>query len=116
VDSTVKHNAPQYYLSPTCSFSSLQDTAARYFISDTISFTAKKKRRIKVRRFFRKALRSMHVMADALSVMVHVFDVAHLVMIRLRDSGERRKQRGARNQGEQAGNGLDNGVHGSTLA
>ena len=55
-------------------------------------------------------------MANAFSVMVHVFDVAHFVMIRLCDSGERRKQRGAGNQGEQAGNGLENGVHGSTLA
>jgi hypothetical protein len=55
-------------------------------------------------------------MADALSVMMHVFDVAHFVMIRLCNGGERREQRGAGNQGEQAGNGLENGVHGSTLA
>jgi hypothetical protein len=55
-------------------------------------------------------------MADALGVMMDVLDVAHLVVIRLRNSGERREQRGAGNQGEQTGSGLENGVHGSTLA
>jgi hypothetical protein len=58
----------------------------------------------------------MHVMADALRVMMDVLDVAHLMVIRLRNGCERREQRGAGNQGEQAGNGLENGVHGSTLA
>lgn len=55
-------------------------------------------------------------MADALSVMVNVLDVAHLVVIRLGDGGERREKRGAGNQGEQADSGLGNGVHDSALA
>jgi hypothetical protein len=52
-------------------------------------------------------------MADALCVAVVVLDVAHLVMIGRGNGSERRKQRSAGNQGEQAGNRLENGVHGS---
>jgi hypothetical protein len=48
--------------------------------------------------------------------MVNVLDMAHLVVIRGGDGSERREQRSAGNQGEQTGNGLENGVHGSTLA
>ena len=59
---------------------------------------------------------SVHVMANALSVMVNVLDVAHLVVIRCGDSRERREKRGAGNQGEQADSGLENGVHDSALA
>ena len=55
-------------------------------------------------------------MAHALGVMMHMLDVAHLVMVRCGDRSERREQCGAGNQGKQAGNGLENGVHGSTLA
>ena len=56
------------------------------------------------------------MMADALSVMVNVFDVAHLVVIRCGDSSERREERGAGNQGKQADSGLGNGVHDSAFA
>jgi len=59
---------------------------------------------------------SVHVMANALSVMVNVLDVAHLVVIRRGDSSERREKRGAGNQGEQADSGLDNDVHDLALA
>jgi hypothetical protein len=55
-------------------------------------------------------------MADALRVVMDVLNVAHLMVIRLRNSSERREQRGTGNQGKQAGNRLENGVHGSTLA
>ena len=55
-------------------------------------------------------------MAHALGVMMHMLDVAHLVMVRCGDRSERREQRSAGNQGKQTGNGLENGVHGSTLA
>jgi hypothetical protein len=58
----------------------------------------------------------VHVVANALRVMMDVLDVAHLVMIRRGNGGERREQRSAGNQGKQTGNGLENGVHGSTLA
>ncbi|CAG9274191.1 hypothetical protein PUN4_840020 [Paraburkholderia unamae] len=56
------------------------------------------------------------MVAHALLVMMNVLDVAHLVMIRRGNGGERCEHRGAGNEGQQAGSRLDNGVHRSTLA
>ncbi len=55
-------------------------------------------------------------MADTLSVMVNVLDMAHLVVIRCGDGCERREKRGAGNQGEQTGDRLGKGVHDSARA
>lgn len=59
--------------------------------------------------------RSAHVVADTHGMMMVHFGVAHLVMIRGGDGGQRRSQRGAKHQGGQAGERLDNGFHGLTL-
>jgi len=61
------------------------------------------------------ASRSAHVMADTLRMVMNVLDMTHFVMMRCGDGSERREQRGTGNQGKQAGNRLENGVHGSTL-
>lgn len=55
-------------------------------------------------------------MADPLSMMVNMLDVANLMMIRRSNGRERREKRGTGNQGDQAGNRLGNGVHDSALA
>jgi hypothetical protein len=54
-------------------------------------------------------------MADAHRVMIVMLDVADFVMVRRSNGGQRRSQSGAKHQGGQTGERLDNGFHGQTL-
>jgi hypothetical protein len=57
----------------------------------------------------------MRAMANAHSVMIVMLDMAHLMMIRRGDGGQRRSQCSAQHQSGQTGKRLDNGFHGQTL-
>lgn len=58
---------------------------------------------------------SAHVMADAHRMMIVMLDVADFVMVRCGDGDQRSGQRGAKHQGGQTGERLDNGFHEQTL-
>jgi hypothetical protein len=59
--------------------------------------------------------RSVRAMADTHSMMTMVLDVAHFVMTGRRNGNQRCGQRGAKHQGGQTGERLDNGFHGQIL-
>lgn len=59
--------------------------------------------------------KSVRTMANAHSVMIVVFDVADFVVVRRGDGNQRCTQRGAKHQGGQTGEWLENGFHGQAL-
>ncbi len=58
---------------------------------------------------------SVRAVANAHSVMIVMLDVADFVVIRRGDRDQRCGQRGAKHQGGQTGERLDNGFHGQAL-
>ncbi|MBN3853776.1 hypothetical protein G3N59_10330 [Paraburkholderia sp. Ac-20340] len=89
------------------------DAAIRFIASDLICMTNE----FEPKKPHRNAAfyRSVRAMADTHSMMTVVFDVTHFVMTRCRNGNQRCGQRGAKHQGGQTGERLDNSFHGQIL-